>query len=113
MMKIENADKSSSAGTTAEQSTKADVQHVCQPIAKPDVMRRLSELGWQNRCDTFDTYYKKINNYEIVVSKHIKETKWQVTLVLHDGGFEDEITINEDAKLEWIISITELLSNGA
>ena len=34
-------DKSSSAGTTVEQSTEADVQHVSQPIAKPNVSSRL------------------------------------------------------------------------
>lgn len=37
-MKIKKADKSSFVGTTAERSTNADVQHVSQPIAKPDVI---------------------------------------------------------------------------
>jgi len=37
-MKIENADKSLSAGTTAEQRTEADVTSVSQPIAKPNVI---------------------------------------------------------------------------
>lgn len=36
---MKKADKSSSAGTTDESSTKADVSSVCQPIAKPDVGR--------------------------------------------------------------------------
>lgn len=37
MMKIEKANKSSSAGTTAEQRTDVDDKHVSQPIAKPIV----------------------------------------------------------------------------
>lgn len=39
---MKKVDKCSSAGTTAEQSATADVQHVSQPIAKPHVSRRLS-----------------------------------------------------------------------
>jgi hypothetical protein len=39
MMKIKKADKSSFAGTEVQQSTNADVQHVSQPIAKPNVVR--------------------------------------------------------------------------
>jgi hypothetical protein len=35
-------DKSSSAGTTDEQITKVDVQHVSQPIAKPNVSRSVA-----------------------------------------------------------------------
>jgi hypothetical protein len=35
--------KDSSAGTEVESSTDAQVEQVCQPIAKPDVMRRFLE----------------------------------------------------------------------
>lgn len=38
---MKNVDKSSSAGTTAEQRTNADGQHVSQPIAKPNVVGSL------------------------------------------------------------------------
>ena len=31
-------------------------------------MGELSNLGWENRCDTYDTYHKKITDFEIVVS---------------------------------------------
>ena len=33
-------EKSSSAGTKVDSSTNAEVEQVCQPIAKPNVMRR-------------------------------------------------------------------------
>lgn len=78
------------------------------------VMCRLSDLGWRNRCDTFDTYYKKINDYEVCVSKHINSKSWSVTLVEWDesGNHSDEITINYDATFDWVIQLTEVLSNG-
>lgn len=38
---MKNVEKSSSAGTTVDSSTKADVSSVSQPIAKPDVSCRL------------------------------------------------------------------------
>jgi hypothetical protein len=41
MMKIKNADKSSSAGTEVESSTNVQVEQVCQPIAKPNVVGSL------------------------------------------------------------------------
>lgn len=41
---MKKADKSSSAGTAAEQSTNADVSSVSQPIAKPNVVRRLEDV---------------------------------------------------------------------
>ena len=78
------------------------------------VMCRLSDLGWRNRCDTFDTYYKKINDYEVCVSKHINSKSWSVTLVEWDesGNNSDEITINYDATFDWVVQLTEVLSNG-
>lgn len=39
---MKKVDKSSSAGTEAELSTNADVSHVSQPIAKPNVVGSLS-----------------------------------------------------------------------
>ena len=82
--------------------------------AKPNVMCRLSDLGWRNRCDTYDAYYKKINDYEVCVSKHINSKEWSVTLIEWDGGGinSDEITINYDANIDWVIQLTEVLSNG-
>jgi len=77
---------------------------------KLNIMSRLSEMGWSNRGVTYDTYSKKINNYEIMVHRYINSTNWQCTLVEWNGNLSNEITINYDASFEWIISITELLS---
>lgn len=74
-------------------------------------MSGLSSLGWKNQCDTFDTYYKKIGDYEILVSKHIKSRYWTVSLI--DRGFQvsPEITINRNATFEWVVELTGILSN--
>jgi hypothetical protein len=79
-----------------------------------DVMTRLSDLGWKNQFDTFDTYYKKINNYEVIVSKHIDSKCWSVTLVSWDESrnYSDEITMNYNATFDWVIQLTEVLSNS-
>ncbi len=100
--------------TDADSSTNVDDTSVSQPCTKPIVMCRLSEMGWSNRCDTYDTYSKKINDYEIMVHKHINSKDWQCTLVEwnENGSLSDEITINYDASFEWVVSIAELLSNG-
>ena len=103
-----------SAWTKAEKTTTADVTTSSQTIAKPNVMCRLSDLGWKNRCDTYDAYYKKINDYEVCVSKHINSKEWSVTLIEWDEGGRnsDEITINYDANIDWVIQLSEVLSNG-
>ena len=92
-------------------------------IIKETLQKTLAEIGDQishhevlrkNRCDTFDTYYKKINDYEVCVSKHINSKSWSVTLVEWDesGNHSDEITINYDATFDWVIQLTDVLSNG-
>ena len=75
-------------------------------------MHNLCQLGWLNRCDTFDSYYKKINHYEIVVSRHISEEKWQCTLVEwnENGTDSDEITISYDCDFYFVTEITNLLT---
>jgi hypothetical protein len=73
-------------------------------------MDKLIELGWKWRYDTFETYWKQIYNYEIIVSKHIKyEKAWTCTLVKNEGG-NDEITISHDCSFEWVKKIEDLLS---
>lgn len=61
-MKIENSDKSSFAGTTDEQRTNDDIQHVCQPIAKPHVVRsRIRENLFTPDCiRTFTGIYVNV-----------------------------------------------------
>jgi len=76
-------------------------------------MNGLLELGWENRCDTFDTYYKKINDYEVCVSQHTTEKHWTVTLVHWHDNETNEIAINYDATFEWVVAISEMLSYGA
>lgn len=72
--------------------------------------RLLDRPGWTNRCDTYDTYYKTINDFEVIVSKHISKTKWSCTLVQWlDSKDSDEIVIREDCTFEWIVYLTNLL----
>lgn len=78
-------------------------------------MSQLSNLeGWTNRCDTYDTYYKKINDYEICVTKYINSTKWEVVLIEWDahGSQSNEIPLNYNATFEWVIKLTELLTSA-
>lgn len=73
-------------------------------------MDKLVELGWKFRYDIFETYWKQIHNYEIIVSKHIKyEKAFTCTLVKYEGG-NDEITISHDCSFEWVKKIEDLLS---
>jgi len=73
-------------------------------------MNKLLELGWNHRYDTFETYYKKIGDYEIIVSKHINSKTWDCVLVQYCEIDEScEITVNNNATLEWVISFTKLL----
>jgi hypothetical protein len=78
-----------------------------------DGMCRLSELGWRNRYDTFDTYYYEINDYKIYVSRHVNSQSWSVTLVEYDSEINEinEITINSNATFDWVIQLKEVLSN--
>ncbi len=72
-------------------------------------MNQLTSLGWNSRFDTFETYYKKIGDYEIIVSKHISETKWDCTLVEWNEEVINEITLNSDYDFEWIIKLVDVL----
>lgn len=89
--KMKKVDKSSSAGTTAEQSTNAQVQHVSQPNAKPNVSSRFEHLisaierqikmeeGWQQKREmmlaTKETflYNEKLPNINPDYIKELKE----------------------------------------
>lgn len=64
------------------------------------------KLGWQHRLDTFDTYFTKIGNYEIVVSKHNSETKWSCVLIQDDN----EIKLSENTTVTDVLKIHNLLS---
>jgi hypothetical protein len=67
---MKNVEKSSSAGTEVESRTIADVQHVSQPIAKPDVRRIPIEAHFAGdyRLEydgKYITLYGKDNRYDI------------------------------------------------
>lgn len=81
-----------------------------------NIMSPLSDRGWFNqqqviRTDAFDTYSKKINDCEIIVSKYTKSSKWECVLIeFAADGRNDEITINYDATFDWVVSLEKLLS---
>jgi len=71
----------------------------------------LVKRNWEHRFDIFalskyTTYWKTIGEYDLVISRHIKETKWTATLV----DKENEITLNYDADIKWVLDLVELLS---
>lgn len=71
-------------------------------------MKRLIDLGWSSRLDTFETYYKSIDDYQIFVGRHIEQDPFWVTLIYH----ECEIIVNYDADFDWVVSLDKLLSNA-
>jgi hypothetical protein len=75
-------------------------------------MNELIKHGYNNTFDTFDTYTKEINEYVICISKHKSETKWTCTLIKWYEGDVDsnEININEDCTLEWVLELDKLLT---
>jgi hypothetical protein len=73
--------------------------------------QELNKLNWEHQFDTFITYWKKIGYYTIYVSKHTKETKWNVTLIeWWDGNQSNEITINHNANFKWLMDLVQILS---
>lgn len=56
MMKIENADKSSFAGTTVQSSTNADGLQFSQSIAKPHVRRSCIHCGNDKYFETWTEF---------------------------------------------------------
>ena len=72
----------------------------------------LDKLGFRHRYDTFFTYWKEIDDYEIIFSKHISNTDWVCTLVSHDTDHSDEITINYNCTTEWALNIVKLLEEA-
>jgi hypothetical protein len=87
-MKIEKFDKSSFAGTEAEQSTNADNEHVSQPIAKPNVVRSfLSAQELRIGNIVTDEFYNSFNTL-ITVENINKEG---INLFIDDDGNYSEL----------------------
>lgn len=71
----------------------------------------LSKLNWENRFDTFITYWKEIGEFKLYVSRHINESKWTATLVQWDEEpYSNEININYDTNFKWLMDMVQLLS---
>lgn len=70
-------------------------------------MNQLTNLGWYNVYDTFESYYKKINDYEVCVSKHINGDNWIVSIQTEEEI--EIITLNHDASFDWVIQLTDIL----
>ena len=85
---------------------------ICPQDKNNNLMDKLDELGWQHEYTNFISYFKKIQDYEIFVSKHVNETKWVVTLIKWDNRSSEEIIINNNATLDWVINITKLLEDA-
>lgn len=76
-------------------------------------MEKLSTLGWTNRSDNFDLYYKKINVYRVYVSKPISSENWMVRLVeCNEELNPEEIVLNYDADFDWVIRLTNILEEA-
>jgi hypothetical protein len=69
--------------------------------------QELDKLNWESRFDTFISYWKNIGDYTLHVSRHIKETKWTVTLI--DCDNDNEIVINYNANFKWLMDLANLL----
>lgn len=82
-------------------------------IWKPIEMSELTNHGFKARYDTYESYMLNIDDYNIIINRHIKNTKFQCWLVENYDGNEksSEICINEDCDFEWVLNLVELLKN--
>lgn len=104
MMKIEKADKSSFAGTAIDSSTNDDVQHVSQPIAKPDVVRS----GSVGMVDNENHLYELMQQIEkalqdvIVVHGQIKNVSKignSVSIFFNDGTIYKQPLVSKETSV--------------
>ena len=74
-------------------------------------MHKLKDLGFENRCDTFDTYWTYINWFELHVSKHISSKKWECVLIeWNDERTESvEIYVSYDCTFQFVNKLCSLL----
>lgn len=72
-------------------------------------MERLKELGFINRCDTFDSWLLTIKNgsldinYNIIVSKHIKDKDYSLYFI--DNETSEEVCILKICTYEQVKNI--------
>lgn len=81
-------------------------------VFKPIKIFELTKYGFKPRYDTFESYMLNIEDLNIIVDKHNKETKFKCWLINnYDGTKSDEICVNDDCTFEWVMSLVELLKN--
>lgn len=64
--------------------------------------------GFTYESTNFDTYHKFINTYTFYVYKHKQEKSWKCSISSPD---HDNVIINYDCTLEWIMSLLKILEN--
>lgn len=69
----------------------------------------LDKLKWESRFDTYLTFNKKIKDFNLTVYRHITQKEWSCCISEYDGDTCDEVIINYDATLEWVLSLEKLL----
>lgn len=75
-------------------------------------MSELTKHNFKAHYDTFESYMLNIDDFNIIIDKHINETKYKCWIVSnYDGVKSDEICINDDCTFEWIMDLVELLKN--
>lgn len=74
-------------------------------------MHRLKELGFKAEYNSYETYFKEIRNFQILVHKHVEEVKWTVTLIEHhEERDSEEIEVNDNATFEWVCMLVKVLT---
>jgi len=75
-------------------------------------MSALLDAGWKKDEDVsirWESYTKEVHGYKICVSRHVEGEKWAVALIDFDM---EQITVNEDATIEWVLDLVEILSSA-
>lgn len=76
-------------------------------------MERLKELGFINRCDTFDSWLLNIKNdiinFNIIVGKHIKEKQYSLYII--DDESSEEVCISKNCSYELVKNIANSIIN--
>lgn len=86
-----------------DESEKINVNRILFKITDLDFIDD-TNLNWE-------IYYKKYKLFMLVVSRHLREDKqniYEVVIKNDDGGFDDEIVINEKANYKWIKKFDDL-----
>lgn len=74
-------------------------------------MDELKNMGWSSEANTFVSYSKRSGDNEICVSKpSVFGEKWVCTIrEIDDEGHVDEVIVNSDADVQWVLDFYELI----